>query len=148
MCTILLLLKISMDGFHQKLVKDILRTFQNSDLICGSLFGILRSVRLQKILGNQKYGQGLHTKLEVKCDTTLIQMRKIQSTSIYQSSEIGTGTLVWTRITPTDTQSKCQNSMTRSQVLSTNQMISFMGIWIQFYLIAMNFQGRQNNEIK
>ena len=71
MCTILLLLKISTEGAHMKLVKDLPRTFQNSDFICGSLFGILRSVRLQKILGNQKYGCGFFTPLEMKCSAAL-----------------------------------------------------------------------------
>ena len=66
MCTILLLLKISMEGVHLKLVKYIPRTLQNPYFICGSLFGILGSVRLHKILGNQKYGWGLHTPLEMK----------------------------------------------------------------------------------
>ena len=56
MCTMLLLIKISMKGVHLKLVKEIPRKFQNSDFICGSLFGILISVRLQSIHGNQQYG--------------------------------------------------------------------------------------------
>ena len=54
MCTIFLLLKILMEGVHLKLVKDILRTFQNLDFICGVLFGILRSIRLQKFLATRK----------------------------------------------------------------------------------------------
>ena len=81
MGTILLLLKISMEGVHLKLVKDIPRTFQNLDFIFEGLFGIFRSVRLQKILGNHKDGWGLCTPLNMKCATILEQRRKFQSTS-------------------------------------------------------------------
>ena len=84
MCTALILLKISMEGVHLKLVKDIPRTFKNSYFICGSLFDILISVRLHKILDNHKYGWGLHTKMEMKCATILVQRRKSLSTSSYQ----------------------------------------------------------------
>ena len=49
-CTTLLLLKTSVVGVHLKLVKDIPKTSQNSDSICGSLFGISRSVRLHESL--------------------------------------------------------------------------------------------------
>ena len=51
MCAIFLLLKFSMENVHLKLVKDIPRTFQNSDFISGSLFGILINLRLHKIPG-------------------------------------------------------------------------------------------------
>ena len=78
--------KNSNGGFPLKLVKDILRTFQNSDFICGSPFGILRIIRPHKIIGNQHYRWCLHTPPEMKCDTTLIHSRKIQMTSSYQSS--------------------------------------------------------------
>ena len=70
MCTIMPLLKIAMEGVQLKLVKEMPRTFQNSDFIFGSLFGILRIVRLQNILDNQQYGWGLHTTLKTKCATT------------------------------------------------------------------------------
>ena len=40
--------------------------------VSGSLFGILGSVRLHKILGNQKYGWGVHTPLEMIFATTLM----------------------------------------------------------------------------
>ena len=46
MCTILIILKISIGGVHLKVVKDLPRKFQNSDIICVSLFGTLRSARL------------------------------------------------------------------------------------------------------
>ena len=81
MCKIVLLLKISMEGFHLKLVKEIARTFKNPCFIFGILFGILRSVSLHKILFNQQYVWGFHTPLEMKCVTKLIQKRKRQSTS-------------------------------------------------------------------
>ena len=93
MCTILTLLKTPMEGFHLKLVKDILRKFQNSDFICGSLFGILIIIRPNKILVNQKHGWGLHTPPAMKCDTILIHIRKIQITSSYQSPGLDVGTL-------------------------------------------------------
>ena len=101
--------KISMEGVHLKLVKDIPRTLQNSYFICGSLFDISRSVRLQKILGNNQYGWGFHTPLEMKCDTTLRQRIKIQSTSPYQPSRLEIGTLVQTRSTPMKKQRNHQN---------------------------------------
>ena len=65
MCTILPILKISIQGSYLKLVKDTPRKFQNSYFICGRLFGILRSVRFQKILGNQQYGWGFRTPLKM-----------------------------------------------------------------------------------
>ena len=42
--------KIPMEGAHLKLVKDKPRTFQDLDFVFGSLIGILRIVRLYKIL--------------------------------------------------------------------------------------------------
>ena len=142
MCTALILLKISMEGVHLKLVKDIPRTFQNSHFIYESLFVILRSVRLQKILGNHKYGWSFHTPLEMRCATTLIQRRIIQSTSSYQSSGLDAGTLVQTRIASMKNQSKLQNSITWSWVFSTYQMRSFLGNWKKFRLIRPDFNGR------
>ena len=138
-----------MEGVHFKLVKDIPRTFQNSYFICGSLFGILRIVRLQKIIGNQKDGWGFHTLLEMKYANKIIQTRRIQSNSPDQSSVLYAGTLlVYTSSKPIKTQIKHQNSMTRSQVFSTHQMISFLGIWIKLRLITEKFQGRQNQKRK
>ena len=99
-----------MEGASLKLLKDIPKTFQNSDFICGSLFGILRSVRLQKSIGNQQYGWGFSTPLDMKCDTTLRQRKKFKSTSPYQSYGLESGTLVQTSSTPTKTQSKHHNS--------------------------------------
>ena len=66
-----------MEGAYLKLVKDIHETFQNSDSICGSLFGILRSARLQKIIVNQKDRWGLINPLYMKCATKLIQRGEI-----------------------------------------------------------------------
>ena len=65
-----------MEGAYLKLVKDIPKTFHNSDFICGRLFGILRSVRFQKSIGNQKDGWGFSTPLDMKCATTLRQRIK------------------------------------------------------------------------
>ena len=148
MCKIQPLLKISIEGVHLKLVKDIPRTFQNSDFIYGSLFGILRSLRLQKIIVNQKDEWCLHTPLEIKCATILRQMRKIQSTSPDQTSGLDAFTLVQTRSAPMKTQSKLRNSMTWIQVISTHQTISFLESWIKFRLITLKFQGRYNHKIK
>ena len=65
-----------MEVFNLQLVKDIPGTFQNKYFICGILFGILSRARLQKIHGNHKYVLGLHTPLEMKCDTTLRHTNK------------------------------------------------------------------------
>ena len=54
MRTILLILKISMECVHLKLVKDIPRKFQNPDFIYWILFGILRSVRIHKFPATRK----------------------------------------------------------------------------------------------
>ena len=94
MCTQFLLLKISMVGVQLNLVKYIPMTFKNSDFILGRPFGISRSVRLQKIIGNQQYEWDLYTILEVKLATKLRQRRKIQSTSSYKSSGLDTCTLI------------------------------------------------------
>ena len=80
-CTTLFLLKISMVGVNLKLVRYIARTFQNSDFIFGSPFGISISVRLHKILGDQQDRWLFHTPLEIKFANTLRQRRKIQITS-------------------------------------------------------------------
>ena len=73
------------------------RTFQESDLIWGSLFDMLISVRLHKTIGNQQYRWGFYTPLEMKYDSTLRQRRKIQSTSSYQLYGLDAGTLEHTR---------------------------------------------------
>ena len=65
-----------MEGAYLKLVKDIHETFQNSDSICASLLGILRSARLQKIIVNQKDRWGLINPLCMKCATKLIHRGK------------------------------------------------------------------------
>ena len=53
-CTMLLLIKTSVVGVQLKFMKDIPKTSQNSDSICGSPFGISRSVRLHKSLATSK----------------------------------------------------------------------------------------------
>ena len=103
-----------MEGYHLRLVKEIPRAFKNSDFICERLFGVLRSLMLQKILGNQKDGWGLCTPLKMKCATTLRQRIEIQIISSDQSSWIDSGTLVQTRSLTMKNQSKLQNSMTWS----------------------------------
>ena len=103
-----------MEGAHLQLVKEIPGTCQNSDFICGSLFGILRSVRLQKILGNQQDVWGLCITLDMKRATTIRQRIKIQSTSSDHSSGLDTGTLVQKRSIPMNTQNKGHKSMIRS----------------------------------
>ena len=97
----MLLLKISFGGAYLKFVKDITRIFQNSYFIFGILFGILRSVKIHKSIGNQQDVWGLRTPLDMKCANKLIQSRKIQSASLDQSSRIEAGKLVQTSITST-----------------------------------------------
>ena len=99
-----------MEGTYLKLLKDIPNKFQTSYLICESLFGILRSVRLQKSIGNHQDELGFSTPLDMKHATTLRQKRKYQSNSPDQADKLESGTLVKTISTPMKTQRKHQKS--------------------------------------
>ena len=65
MCTILNIIKSSMEGAHLKLVKKIPGYFKIEISFLGAY------LRLQEILCNQNIGWVLHTPLEMKCATTL-----------------------------------------------------------------------------
>ena len=99
-----------MEGAHLKLVKDIPKTFQNIYFICGSQFGIIRSLSLHKSISDQQDGWGLSTLLDMKYATTLRQRIKSQSTSPNQSYVIESGTMIQTSSTPMKTQIKRQKS--------------------------------------
>ena len=101
-----------MEGAYLKLVKDIPKTFQNSYFICGSLFGIFRSVRLQKIFSNHQDGWGLHTPLETN---VLLHQERLEKLKFLVIS------VIWTRHRHIDTEKYYTNEIP-NQASELNRM--------------------------